>query len=267
MKTIPLNASDGQPILEYVTDVTGSGLATTHAGFIHPLFTPAGKIVTELAPADHPHHRGVFLAWYAMHGAVDADFWGWGAHAPVAGRRIVNRSAARCADGLTVHNDWLAEAAVVLQENTRITARVEAATFIVGLHYRLTPACDLRLARSAFGGFCIRLNAAGPIEFLTETGPVALPEPHYLTPESAWPDARWYAAHLGDCGVVVLNHPGNPPAGWFNNATLRMLNPCVTAPGELRWAADQTCDLRYRLVAYDGPCPTARIPSLAGAWS
>jgi hypothetical protein len=244
MKTTPLIIA-GKPVLEYVTDVTGSGLPTPHAGFIHPLYTPGGKVITDLAPPDHPHHRGVFLAWYAMHGAVDADFWGWGAHAPVEGRRIVNRSAV-LADGLKVQNDWLAGDRIVLQENTTVTC---AEPGVVDIHYRLTPAFDLRLAQSAFAGFCVRLPREKPVRFFDPKGEVSLPDPHFQQPSTCWPAAEWYRAEVAGVGsVTVIPDAGNPPALWFNNRDLRMCNPCITAPGDVRLAAGTPFHLRYRLV-------------------
>ena len=53
----------------------GAGLPVESGGFFHPVTTPSGVVVTDLAPADHRHHRGVFLAWVEMHGRKDADFW------------------------------------------------------------------------------------------------------------------------------------------------------------------------------------------------
>ena len=46
------------------------------SGFIHPLYTPSGKIVTEAFPEDHMHHHGLMFAWTS--GVVDGekvDFW------------------------------------------------------------------------------------------------------------------------------------------------------------------------------------------------
>lgn len=249
MKTIPLKLSDGRPVLEYVTDVAGSGLPTAHAGFIHPLYTPSGKIITDLAPPDHPHHRGVFLAWYAMHGKVDGDFWGWGAHAPVEGRRIANRSVEVTGAKLQARNEWLAGDLVMLTEETTITCREP---FVVDIEYRLTPAFDLRLAQSAFAGFCVRLPREKPVRFFGQTGEVALPDPHFQQPPTCWPDAPWYRAEVAGVGsVTVTPAVGNPSARWFNHRELRMLNPCITAPGELRLVGGVTFALGYRLVTTD----------------
>src|SRR5213593_4357001 len=71
--------------------VQGSKLAVDSACYFHPARTPSGIVVTEVAPPDHLHHRGIFLAWVEMHGKKDADFWGWGEHAPKTNRVIINR--------------------------------------------------------------------------------------------------------------------------------------------------------------------------------
>jgi hypothetical protein len=45
--------------------------------FIHPLVAPSGAILTEDAPIDHPHHRGLFWAWrrVILDGQVIGDGW------------------------------------------------------------------------------------------------------------------------------------------------------------------------------------------------
>src|SRR5688500_9900864 len=86
--------------------------------YFHPLKTPAGVTVTGVGPADHPHHRGVFLAWVEMRGSINADFWGWGEHAPKDGRRIVNRELPKPVPprngGFEARNQWMADEQVVL---------------------------------------------------------------------------------------------------------------------------------------------------------
>src|SRR5689334_13572029 len=93
--SVAVNAGD-RPVLRYVTikppDVK---LPVDSAAYFHPVMTPSGVVVTDVAPADHPHHRGIFLAWVEMHGKKDADFWGWGEHAPIKDRRIICHGVAR----------------------------------------------------------------------------------------------------------------------------------------------------------------------------
>src|SRR5207253_8954705 len=91
------------------------------ACFFHPLRSPSGKILTDFANADHPHHRGIFLGWVEMHGRKDADFWGWGQPAPIANRKIVyatldQTTTTGSSAGIKVTNEWLADTEPILRE-------------------------------------------------------------------------------------------------------------------------------------------------------
>jgi len=58
---------EGRPLLEYRKKP--SGKAKNHAshysrtGYIHPLYSPSGKIITGDYAPDHPHQHGLFFAW------------------------------------------------------------------------------------------------------------------------------------------------------------------------------------------------------------
>ncbi len=57
----------GKPILLYLRKPsTESSKHPSHysrSGYIHPLFSPSGKIVTGDYASDHPHQHGLFFAW------------------------------------------------------------------------------------------------------------------------------------------------------------------------------------------------------------
>jgi len=89
----------GKDVLGYLkTKPAGSALSANSACGIYPLLTPAGESIVALAPKDHPHHRGVFFAWYEVNGVEKADFWGWGAHAPTKDVRVAVRPGAGTVD-------------------------------------------------------------------------------------------------------------------------------------------------------------------------
>ena len=73
---------DDDIVLKYlqynVKKPADSKLSVESACYFHPFSTPSGAVITDVAPADHKHHRGIFLAWYDMKGKKDGDFWGWG---------------------------------------------------------------------------------------------------------------------------------------------------------------------------------------------
>ena len=133
-------APDGRPVLGYVTKKRpNSKLTANSACCVHPVYTPAGEVVTSFAPDDHRHHRGVFLAWYALQGGEKkADFWGWGEYAPTENRVIVNRSvelkrADRDAAELRVRNDWLADGEAMIHEDLQIVVRKLEAAHVIDL--------------------------------------------------------------------------------------------------------------------------------------
>ena len=268
---------DGRTLITYQLKAPpDAGLPVESGGFFHPLTTPSGTVVTDLAPADHRHHRGVFLAWVEMHGAKDADFWGWGEHAPVKGRRIVNqRLRPRITDdSVSFRSDstWEAEGIVLMRERLDAIASDREGVRVLDLTYRLTPLEDLTLSRWAFSGFCLRVRKDGDIRMYSPAGPAKFPPPSHLKPESDWPDASWYACEqtLADgkqIGAAVLNHPKNPRTLWHNHPDIRMINPCIVAPAEVKLKAAKPLVLRYRVVTFDGKLPKAALDKLAAEWA
>jgi hypothetical protein len=253
-----------------------TALSVESGCYFHPLKTPAGVTVTEVGPPDHPHHRGVFLAWVEMRGKTDADFWGWGEHAPKHERRIVHREVTEILDsdntgGFIARNDWMAGDEVVLEEELRANAATLRGVNVLDLKYTLTPKFDITLARWAFGGFCVRTRGDGKLEAFGPDGRVERADPGHLKPETDWPAAMWYAYQLrgvaggGDetVGVAVVDHPKNPPTLWHNHRGNRMLNPCITAPAAVRLPAGRPLELRYRVMAFDGELPRRAIQLLA----
>jgi hypothetical protein len=232
--------------------------------------------VVEFAPSDHPHHRGLFLAWHAMEGSRPADFWGWGQFAPTNDRAITNRSLKLLeADAqhvrLEARNDWVAEGETLIEETTMISAGQQQGLYVIDFDFRLLPKSDITLKQTAFSGFCIKSRKEDNAVYSNPQGEVKLAAPHHLKPESDWPAADWYdytVALTGGktIGAAVVDHPGNPPSLWHNLQPIAMLNPCIVAPGPVTLKAGQPLRLRYRVVTHDGPVPTAMLQTLSQQW-
>ncbi len=48
----------------------------SRGAFIHPLWSPAGKVLTRIQPPDHYHHYGIWSAWtVARYEGKEVDFW------------------------------------------------------------------------------------------------------------------------------------------------------------------------------------------------
>lgn len=269
-----LKTPEGRTMFRYMNKrPEGTPLTANSVCCLYPVKTPAGEDVVEFAPTDHPHHRGVFLAWHAIDGDVPADFWGWGEFAPTKDRVITNRSLkAIAADAqhavLDARNDWVADGTTLIEETTTVSARQEQGVHVIDFDFRLLPKCDLTLKQTAFSGFCVKSFKEGQAVYTSSQGEVTLPAPHHLKPETDWPAAAWYDYTIAldggkTIGAAVVDHPGNPPSTWHNLKPIAMINPCIVAPGPVTLKAGQLLRLRYRLVTHDGPAPIEVLEKLA----
>jgi len=264
---------DGKESLRYqLVKPEGSALTASSACYFHPLTTPNGVTVTDVAPADHKHHRGIFFAWLEMHGKKDADFWGWGQYAPVADRIIVNKAVTDLKGGETAEfvasNHWLADGEVLVKETLRASMRTKGSANVLDLRYGLSVDADVRLPKWAFSGFCARLRKDGKATIEGPEGEVKLESPNHLKPETDWPAQPWYAYQItlpdgSQVGAAVIDHPKNPKALWHNGMSMRMLNPCIVAPGELAIKPGEGLVFRYQVVAWDGPTPKDLLSDLS----
>ena len=264
----------GKHLFRYVaTRPLGTKLTAPSVCCLHPIYTPAGTRATDFAPPDHPHHRGVFLAWYTYRGPIEADFWGWGEFSPVEGRIIENRSIESIsadADGaeLRTKSVWLTEGNVLLNEDLLLSVSQRGPANVIDMTYTLVPTSDAVLPQAAFGGLCARTRVDGKLTFHGPDGVQKLKPPHYLKPETDWPQAAWYdlVNDLDDgpeFGVAVIDHKDNPPTTWHNLASLAMVNPCIISSGDVQLKKGQPLVLRYRLVVHDGPVSSDLIEKLS----
>jgi len=68
------------PILNYRFGTTfppeGVNPLYKRSGFIHPLWSPGGEVLTRIQPSDHYHHYGIWGPWTKTHiGEREVDFW------------------------------------------------------------------------------------------------------------------------------------------------------------------------------------------------
>jgi hypothetical protein len=274
-----LATPDGRAALSYLTEVPeGCGLTANSACCFYPLLTPSGQEVVDMAPDDHPHHRGLFLTWHSITSTQRrADFWGWNEFAPTRDRVIVNRSVQLArADAeraeLSIHNDWMAGGEAMISEALNVAVFETQGARVLDLTYDLTPAMDMTLDQSAFGGLCAKCRKGVGGEYRDPQGAVGLEAPHYLTPDTDWPSAPWYSyATTHEDGarteLAIVDHPDNPPTLWHNLAPISMMNPCTVAPGSMDLTAGQPLRLRYRVAVSDGDMPEGFMDGLASeAW-
>lgn len=240
-------------------------------GYIHPVHTPSGRVVTDDYPYDHRHHHGVWHAWTKTEFEGRApDFWNVGD----AKGRVEFESLDTSWSG-AVHGGWRARHRYVDLTSGRpipvLQESWEARAYAVGASSRPYVLFDLDVTET---------NVAA--------APLVLPEYHYgglgFRGHGAWRGekgaafltsegkdrtnghatrARW--AHVSGAvdgataGIAILGHPDN-----FRAPQPMRIHPTEPffcfAPSQLgRWEIVPGTPYvsRYRFVVQDGP-PDAR---------
>ncbi len=263
-----------KPVARYQLQKPGAGAASAESAcYFHPVSTPGGTVVTEVAPADHPHHRGIFLGFVEVGGAARGDFWGWGEPAPTAGRRIVNQSIEAPQPALgsarfRALNEWQVDGKRLIREDLRASIGFHDGATMIDLAMQLTVEADVTLARWAFGGFAVRVRKEGGVTAFNAEGPVTRQAPKHTEPTSNWPDAPWYGLSLKSAegkaaSLVVANRASNPPTTWHVVPGIGLINPCITAPAAVTLTAAKPLVLRYRILAFDGVPKVETVQGLA----
>lgn len=242
-------------------------------GYVHPIRTPSGRVVTGDYPADHPHHHGLWAAWTnTQFRGRTPDFWNM-----QKGTGAVMPMALDSAWGGPVHGGFRArhryedysgpEPVTALYEQW--TLRLYAAPprpdspgsdpdyhlFDLVVEQATASASPLVLPTYHYGGVALRgrdaWHGAEGARFLTSEGKTRA--------DGNATRARW--TYMGgdvdgeQAGVAMLSHPANvrapqpvrihPEMPYFCFAPTQ-LGPWTLRPG-------QPYQARYRLVAFDGP--------------
>jgi hypothetical protein len=71
---------DGTKVLSYnhaiVPAPAGQSELYNRSGFIHPLWSPTGSVLTDIHPKDHYHHLGIWMPWTkTKFKGKEVDFW------------------------------------------------------------------------------------------------------------------------------------------------------------------------------------------------
>ena len=262
-----------------VSPPAGIDRVFARSGFIHPLVTPAGRVVTADFPEDHPHQHGIFFAWkQAEFEGRPIDFWNQadntGAVEHVAVRHVQNGPVFAEIAVTLKHLDLSAAEGPkpVLNEEwtVRLYAVKDANLFDLTSRQTLASESPLKLFEYHYGGMGYR----GPTEWLGEhdavfqmrtSDGVGRVEGNHTRPH--WVDAVGLSGGK-TTGMRAVQHPEN-----FRYPQPVRLHPSkpyfVFAPevlGDFSIEPEQTYESQYRFIAYDGP-PSATVEQLSEAWS
>jgi len=215
----------GRNVLRYnhaiVPPPAGSSPLYKRSGFIHPLWSPAQAVLTNIHPPDHIHHMGLWMPWTKTHfEGRNVDFWnlkeGQGTvrfvkflsttEGPVFGgfralQEHVNLNAPG-GEKVALNEVW----------DVRVWNTGGAGKGFWIVDFTSTQECasssPLELPAYRYGGFGFRATAEwkqGLADYLTSEGKTRK-DGHATR-------AKWCIAHgptsKGDAGIVFMSHPDN----------------------------------------------------------
>lgn len=210
-----------RPVLAYNYGLRGApGVAEDRrrACYLHPVWTPAGVIVTDDFPRDHLHHRGIFWAWPRVKvGAETLDLWtGRGIRQQFVRWRRRQAQADRAV--LEVENGWFVGPRKVLVEIVGIVVHpAQTGQRQLDFTLRLVALVPLQIGGApeqdkGYGGFSIRFAPRGQTLIRSDAG--------VEKTDSNMVPHRW-AELEGDfagrrAGVRIQVDPAHPgfPNGW-----------------------------------------------------
>jgi hypothetical protein len=248
----------------------------TRGGYIHPVLTPSGKLVTDDFPPNHIHQHGIWFAWTRTEfQGRQPDFWNMG-----QGKGLVEFAGLDQLWNGPVHGGFEARHRFVDRTsgsprvvlNEKWAARIYNADesrrhFVFDLVSTQTCAGGdpLILPEYYYGGLGVRgnwlWNGPGKASFLTSEG---------VRDRIAGNETRGRWCYMGGevdgqlAGIAILGHPEN-----FRAPQPMRLHPnepffCF-APSQLgSWkiSPGDSYVSRYRFVVFDGPPDSAELDRL-----
>ncbi len=226
------------------------------SGFIHPVYTPKGRVVTDGFPLDHMHQHGLMFAWTStVFDGSPVDFWN---SKKRQGRVEHVRTLHADADTITV---WLRHVIergekplTVLKETWNLYRVPHASVHVFDLVSTQTCATNrpLEISKYHYGAMCIR----GPLKW--NSGDVMLTSEGKSQADGNHSRPNWVAMFGEDdgepCGIAAMSHPDNFRAPQPVRLHAQMPYFCF-APmvlGEFQLEPDKTYVSRFRFVAFDG---------------
>lgn len=234
--------------------------------FLHPLMLPDGTTLTENAPDDHPHHRGIFWAWHriSIDGRQVSD--GWDLKNFAVNVKSIEFKRVKETDGeLQTTAFWSSPLyrngeESYLEEVTTYTFHKQKGNYrTIRISIRLTAQVDgLELGGSddekGYGGFSARIKLPADVVFRSVNGPV--------DPENGPVTAGNYLQISGSMadngeapgGILIYADATNPNGGnqWILRKTQSMQNAVFPGRQSVKLEKGVPLVLNYTLLLYTG---------------
>jgi hypothetical protein len=279
--TLRVDTADGaltiskghHPLLTYVykTVYPPPGIDTAYkkSGFIHPLYTPHGQILTRIQPPDHYHHYGIWDPWtHILYKGDTIDCWNLATRKGTQrfarfisiSKQLGSQEFEALQQHVAIHKDGTEE--VFLDDHLNISIFAWDSTYyLLDITIQLTPVTldPVTLLTYRYGGLGWRATAewnCDNSEVLTSEG---MDRRHADNSKARWCIVQ---GALGNDygGIVMLSHPDNfnhpePLRIWPDTSNGRgdlFANFSPTKDRDWRLLPGRSYTLRYRWVIFNG---------------
>jgi hypothetical protein len=249
--------------------------AFRRGGYLHPIRTPSGRVVTDDFPSNHVHHHGIWMPWTKTEFEGRApDFWNMGDNKGrvefVGVDRIWNEEGR---SGFTARHQFVDLTAPAPKVALNETWDISVAAFSGDkprhvIDFKSTQRCatdvPLKLPKYHYGGFGFRgnwaWNGADAFRVLTSEGETDRKKANEA--RSKW---CWVGGSLDGqlVGIIIICHPSNyrfpqpmrvhPTEPFFCYAPQQL--------GDMEIAPGTPYVSRYRIIVTDGETPRDQVES------
>lgn len=263
----------------------GVDTAYKRSGFIHPMITPSGNVLTRINAPDHYHHVGIWNPWTRVKiGNHVTDFWNLNekqgtvrfaginstVNGPVYGGFIVKQNhidfQGAKPEELAINEVWDVRA-----WNTEPVSGIKA--YLVDLTTFLSVAGNDPIAFEAYrygGGIGIRANAEWNKDNSTVLTSEGKTRKDADGTRARWTDLNGAFKDKGNSGITFFSHPANrehpePMRVWPENQNGRGDVYFEFCPIRLKsWDLfpGNVYELKYRMLVYDGKIDQATADRL-----
>ncbi|KAA6336861.1 hypothetical protein EZS27_015017 [termite gut metagenome] len=266
---------DGKPVLQYyyahLNPPEGVDPSYGRSGFIHPAYSPAGNILTNIQPVDHRHHFGIWNPWtHVIYDDKLYDLWNIGDKTgTVRARSIENIYKGPIFAGYTANLDhyiFKPEEEVIINEYWKVKTWNVGDGFLWDFESHLLPSTSLPVLLQAYRYAGLGYRAT---EEWTKENCEMFTSEGKTRQEIDGTTARWIyitgATATGRSGLLFLGHPDNynypePLRIWNENANGgrgdAFINFAPTKNKDWELSPGGHYILKYRLLAYEGEMTT-----------
>ena len=246
-------------------------------GYLHPIYTPSGKLVTDDFPSNHIHHHGVWRAWTNTEfDGRKPDFWNMGdGKGRVEFVSLDDTWNGPVHGGLRARHRFVdltaPEPVTALDEQWEVRMHAMAGDaasywmFDLVAEERCATANGLKLPEYRYGGVGVRGNWAwngkDKAMFLTSEGETDRDKGN--TTRGRWCDMGGLVGG-SRVGIAILCHPENfrAPQPMRLHPTEPFFNFAPQQAGDMEIKPGEKYVSRYRFVVHDGPPDKAELDRL-----